>query len=235
MRKLLLILLLISPTTLAQDVLRSSVSPEFTKGLHVKYLQYMADKLHMKLDIFPMPFARRIAALRLGQIDLMVGMQRENSLQDDVIYLQPHYEELQHTFFVLKAQQNSINSFEDLKDKTIGVTIHAKYYQRFNSQTDLALVAVSSLKQKIELLQKGRIQTFIHYRESTLPTLEKMGLSDQIVIANYQPTESHPYFATITAKSRLFERKAEIEQIIKEGVANGDFNKIRQQHYQAQK
>ncbi|WP_241737541.1 substrate-binding periplasmic protein [Neptunicella marina] len=221
-----------SPIALAENVLRSSVSPEFTHGLHVKYLQYMADKLSMKLDIYPMPFARRISALRQGQIDLMVGMQRENSLQDDVIYLQPHYEELQHTFFVLKTQQSSINSFEDLQDKTIGVTIHAKYYHQFNSQTDLALVAVSSLKQKIELLQKGRIDTFIHYKESTLPTLEKMGLSDKIVIANYQPTESHPYFATITTKSRLFERKDEVEKIIQQGVANGDFKRIRQLHYQ---
>ena len=47
------------------------------------------------------------------------------------------------------------------------------------------MVPVTSLKQKIGLLQKGRIDTFIHFQESVLPTLRSMGLEQEIVLADF--------------------------------------------------
>ncbi|WP_416306850.1 substrate-binding periplasmic protein [Neptunicella sp. SCSIO 80796] len=228
---LLVALLLLSPLTKAKPLLRSSVSPEFSQGLHAKYLQLIADKMEMKLDLYPMPFARRVVALKSGQIDLMVGMQRESNIQDEVIYIYPSYEKLRHTFFVLKEQQHQLKQFEDLQQMTIGVTIHAKYYQRFNQQADLALIAVSSLRQKIDLLMKGRIDSFIHYQESTIPVLKSMALDGEIVKSDYQPTEYHPYYVTISEKSVLFPLKAKLSTVIRTATENGEFARIRQEHY----
>lgn len=212
-------------------MLRSSVSPEFPDGLHAKYLRFIATKMDMELDIVPMPFARRIVALQNGQIDLMVGMQRENSTSDAIIYIYPSYEKLRHTFFVLASGKNQLTSFDDLTRLKIGVTIHAKYYRHFQEQEGLALISVTSLKQKVELLLKGRIDTFIHYQESTQPLLTQRQLTDVVVMAPYQPTEHNEYYVTISEKSRLFPYQEKLHRIIKTAVENKDFVNIREAHY----
>ena len=227
-----LLLLIFSGQSLAVNMLYSSVSPEFPDGLHFKYLQHIAQKMDMELDILPMPFARRVVALQSGKIDLMVGMQREDSRDDDIIYIAPGYEKLRHTFFVLADNQAKLRNFDDLLQLSIGVTIHAKYYQHFQQQPALSLIAVSTLKQKIELLRKGRIDTFIHYQESTDPVLKRMGLDTEIMVAPYQPTEYNEYYITISKNSRLFPYREKLERVVKTAVENGDFIHIRQQHYQ---
>lgn len=68
----------------------------------------------------------------------------------------------------------------------IGVTINARYFTKFNQEkAEISMVPVTSLKQKIGLLQKGRIDTFIHFQESVLPTLRSMGLEQEIVLADF--------------------------------------------------
>ncbi|MDN4502609.1 transporter substrate-binding domain-containing protein [Alteromonadaceae bacterium BrNp21-10] len=231
-RYCLLIVYCCSQPIVAQDILYSSVSPEFPDGLHAKYLRYIAEKMDMQLDLFPMPFARRVLALQNGKIDIMVGMQRENSSNDDIIYIFPSYEKLRHTLFVLKSNNTRLTNFEDLTKLKIGVTIHAKYYRYFQERGDLSFIAVSSLRQKIELLLKGRTDTFIHYQESTLPLLRELKLLDKVVPASFQPTESKDYYVTISEKSRLQPYKIRLQKVIENGVLNNDFGKIRQAHYQ---
>jgi polar amino acid transport system substrate-binding protein len=232
-RILSLILMIFSSSHLAAlEIIRSSVSPEFPDGLHAKYLRYIAEQMQLKIEIVPMPFARRIVALTSGQIDIMVGMQRENDQKDMVIYLFPSYETLRHSFFIMKDRGTQLNDFADLSKLNIGVTIHAKYYQKFHDQADLALISVSTLAQKVNLLTKGRIDTFIHYEESTVPYLQHNNLQDAIVLAPYQPTEYNEYFVTISAKSQLFPYQEKLQAIIRAGHDKGDFARIRAQHYE---
>jgi polar amino acid transport system substrate-binding protein len=227
----LVLLVTVSSNSVNANTLYSSVSPEFPDGLHVKYLQFIASKMNMELDIVPMPFARRVVALQSGKIDLMVGMQREDEAQDDIIYIYPGYEQLRHTFFVLASNKAQLTSFDDLLQLNIGVTIHAKYYQHFQQQEGLCLIAVSTLKQKIELLLKGRIDTFIHYQESTEPVIRQRQLENKVVMAPYQPTEYNEYYVTISEKSRLYPYQETLQKVIKAAVDNHDFIRIRAKHY----
>lgn len=214
-----------------QNVLRSSVSAELVDGLHVKYLEYIASHMNMEIEIIPMPFARRLRELRLGHLDLLIGLQRVNDKQDEVVYIQPSYETLRHSFFVKKENTHQLQGFADLKELTIGVSRHAKYLERFNQEPGLMMVPVASLRQKIELLMKGKINTFIHFQESVLPLISQMGLQNDIVLADYQPIEVNQYYLTISQNSPLFAKKYLFEAIVKEAVANQEFMAIRQKHY----
>ena len=215
----------------AAPSIKSSVPPEFPNGLHSKYLQYIADKLQMPLEITPMPFGRRIIELEKGKLDLVVGLQRRSDEEDDVYYLFPAYEKLRHSLFVLKQRDFELNTFADLQPLSIGVTTHAKYYNFLLNPNKLTTVGVTSLQQKIKLLQKGRIDTFIHFRESTLPTLEKLGLAKEIELADYQPVESQAYYVAISRHSHLMGKKQKLAYIIQTAVNNNEFANIRRQHY----
>jgi len=223
--------LLHSYNQVAAASIKSSVPPEFPNGLHSKYLQFIADKMHMPLDITPMPFGRRIIELEKGKLDLVVGLQRRSEEEDEVYYLFPAYEQLRHSLFVLKQRDFQLKTFNDLQNLSIGVTTHAKYYDFLLSPKKLTTVGVTSLRQKIRLLKKGRIDTFIHFRESTLPTLEKLGLDREIELAPYQPVQSQSYYVAISRHSHLMANIKQMTQIIEQAVATGEFSQIRRRHY----
>lgn len=218
-----------------QEVIRSSVSKEFIHGLQVKYLKNIAKHMNMKIEIIPMPFARRLREFRHGNLDLMVGLQRESEKQDEVIYITPSYETLRHTFFVRKENIDKLQNFTDLKTLSIGVTRNAKYFERFNQESDLIMVPVSTLRQKIELLKKGRINTFIHFQESALPLIIEMGLQNDIVLAEYQPIEVNNYYVTISQNSPLIGKKHLFESAVRDAIANHEFATIRREHYASQR
>ncbi|WP_340676886.1 transporter substrate-binding domain-containing protein [Paraglaciecola sp.] len=216
----------------AKELLRSAVSPEFPDGLHVKYLQFIANKMDMDLDIASMPFARRLKELHNGQIDMLVGMRQESDDVDDIIYLQPSYENLRQTYFILTKDQNRFKTPADINKALVGMTNSAEYYSHLNKNEKFRIIPVSTLKQKIELLLKGRIDGFTHHEESTFLLLKSMGLEDEIAISLYQPNNYEKYYISMSKKSALYPHKRELEQMLKLAVDNNDFIKIRNEHYQ---
>lgn len=222
-----------SVCTFGQEVIRTSVSEEFIDGLHAKYLKNIAKHMNMPIEIIPMPFARRIREFRQGNLDILVGMQRESDIQDEMIYIKPSYETLRHTFFIIKNDKGKLQNFNDLKKLSIGVTRHAKYFELFNQEPGLIMVPVSTLRQKVELLKKGRINTFIHFQESTTPLINKMGLQNEIIKADYQPIEVNNYYVTLSSNSELIDKKHLFQAAVREAIANQEFATIRREHYES--
>ena len=216
----------------ADYVINASVSPEFPNGLHAKYLHYIAGKLNKDLVINPMPFARRLKSLKFGDIDIMVGLQQGHDPQGGYEYLEPSYEALTHTLFVQKGQENLFQKAADLREHRIASTIDASYFEDFYQNQHPFNIQVSSLKQKIELLRKGRVKAFIHFKESAFPVLTRMGLKGEIVMASYQPREEKRYFVALSRSSHLYKQKGLLIKIIEEGVKKGDFEQIRRDHYE---
>ena len=191
------------PSAESVNTIRSSVAKEFRHGLHEKYLKYLAEKLDMELDITPMPFPRRLKSLRSGGIDIMVGLKHTHIEHNDFIFLQPSYESLRNAYFVRLKDKDKLQSRDDMEKLTIGITSDEKEQLNIISEDGLSYVTLITLKQKIEMLMKGRIDMFTHF-----------ALSNQ---------------------SPLYPFKEKIEEIIKQGVANGDFRAIRKAHYQESK
>lgn len=229
------ILSIISFSTMAEensDTINAAVAEGFPNGLHAKYLRYIADKLNVKLNLSTMPFARRVQEVRNGNLDIIVGIQQTEDRKDEFIYIEPYYETLSYRFFTLKDNQASINFFEDLQQKLVGVNKHSKYFPAFNQSDEIFKVNVVNLKQNIQLLMKKRIDLFIHYEESTIPTLKALGVDELIVKTNYQPEHSNKHFVAISNKSKLTNRLAELHLIMQQAMSNGDLRDIRLKHYQ---
>lgn len=209
--------------------IKSSVSPEFLNGLHTKYLQYMAAQLNCELDIFPMPFARRVLSLKSGDIDLMVGLKQ---LHEEVgfQFLRPSYESLQSKYYVRKEDAEQFSDEDAFRYATAGVSIDEKGLPVGTRGYFKDIVPVTLLEQKIGLLIKGRIDTFIHFESSAMYMIREMGYENEIVSAPLQIGESLDYFFAVHDNSPLFARKAELEAIIKDAVLSGQFAKIRAEH-----
>jgi len=216
-------------TAQAEVTIKSSVSPEFPSGLHAKYLSYIAQKLDVQLEIYPMPFARRLASLKDGTINLMVGLKR-NHAEQDFEFLNPRYEALRASYFVRFDSQHLASPETKLYELVAGYSIDEKQMLQWAHDTFKDVVTVTSLEQKIRLLAKGRIDTFVHFESSAKYKIRLLGLENKIVAAAYQPGETLSYHFAINSQSELYSLKAKIEKIIALGVENGDFAKIRYDH-----
>ncbi len=222
-------MLLIAQPLRCETVLRSSVSPEFTDGLHAKYLRYLASKLDVELDIYPMPFARRIHALEQGEIDIMVGLKRSYA-ESGFVYITPPYEALRNTYYVRADNAESLDAASDLSSIILGVTIDNPSSQLESRVNYRAVVRVSSLEQKIQLLHLGRIDAFAHFQSSSQLKIAQLHLENEIVEASYQPDKVRNYYVGLSTSSPFYRHKEKLTDIIRRGVENGDFAAIRLAH-----
>lgn len=230
-----LLSLLINSYSLADEsatIIRSSVSPEFPDGLHYKYLKYVANKMDMALNIYPMPFARRLRSLETGEIDIMVGVRRVQSKEYDFVFLEPHYEVQSVSLFVRQAEVERFQSDDDLRGSTIGVTNNGTLINEWGFYNGIKIVEVSRLSQKIGMLLKGRLDGFSHFEKSTLDMLADLESFELVKKARYQPPISFEYYFAISSQSELIGQVDALEQVIKTGFDSGHFAKIRAAHYE---
>lgn len=215
---------------ISTNVMVASVSPDFPEGLHVKYMRYLAEQLNLSLQIKPIPLARRIKELEKGAIDIIILGYRENTA---LTFLFPSYSPIFEYLFVNYDDKDKINNYQQLANATIGLNTGAKLFPTFDKDTNSKKVTVNSVEQKIQLLKHKRIDGFFHTDQSTQAVLEKMELAAQIVKSTWQPNyiAKQAHFV-ISPASHLFQRKTELEAIIKQGVLNNKFIEIRQTHYQ---
>ncbi len=214
-----------------RPVIRAAVAEEFKDGLHSKYLKYVAEKLNVELELSTMPFARRLLQIKSGQLDLIVGVQKTEARQDEFIYISPHYESLSYGIFTLKENRQNISSYQDLQGKYIGINRHSKYFHAFDSDDVMHKFQASGVLQNVELLLRKRIDAFMHYEESTLPLLAKIGEKNTIVKTLYQPNNETRHYLAISSHSSLKTRISELEQIVQAAINNKDLLAIRLKHY----
>ena len=216
---------------ISQKTVRAAVAEGYVNGLQARFIKYIVNKLDAELTLSTMPFARRIKAVREGQLDLMVGIQRTDDHQDEFIYLEPHYETLSYRFFALKQNEAAITQYHDLQGRVVGVNRHAKYFEPFNDDKLIEKVEVRTIENKVNLLLHERIDAFIHYQETAQPYLADQKLTESVVQSRYQPKHLSKYYVAISAKSWLMAERTQLQNIIATAVANGDFKKIRQNYY----
>jgi len=224
--------LLASTSSYAQEqTIQAAVADGFHNGLHAKYLHYIAKKLSLQLSTTAMPFARRYEELKKGRLDIMIGIQHAPLRSEEVTYLYPAYESLTYQLYALTKNSQQFQSYDDIQGKIIGINRHSKYFDKFDDDKTIIKFSTTTLRQKIDLLVRGRTDLFIHYEQSTQPKLIARNLTSKVAKTPFQPGNKIPHFIAISNNSILMARKTELEQIIVEGIENNDIYKIRVNHY----
>ena len=217
---------------IAAETYLSGVSPEHAQGIVALIVQEVANKLGAKLEMEYAPFARRLAWMKSGRLDLMGGLLVRADRKKFLHYIQPPYvRSARKVFFVRKGDEGKIRKYEDLRELKIGTKIHSKYFPKFDRDEEIQKEPVSKLEQNFKKLMAGRIDAVIYSYRSGYNELVKMNLTAEIVPAEYFYYGSNPIHICISKKSPLMARKDEIEQIVQEMVESGEVNAIIINHY----
>ena len=90
------------------------------QGLDVDMANYIAEKLAVKVELIPVTSANRIPYLQTRKADLVISTLGKNPERSKVIDFTAAYSPFFQAVFAAKSL--SIKGFDDLADKTVGVT-----------------------------------------------------------------------------------------------------------------
>jgi polar amino acid transport system substrate-binding protein len=128
-------------------------------GSHITALTRLAKVLKKQIYFLEGPnFARCVKMLELGQVDVIVGLNK-NKKRDEFAFYAPYKLEDEHVF--ISSKNNVIYNYADLKGKIIGVPRGTTYFEKFDKDTSLEKISIVSVDVGIQLLLKKRIEVII--------------------------------------------------------------------------
>ena len=139
-------------------------------GTHITALEVLADVLQKKLTFIKSPnFARCIAFLKKGQVDVIAGL--NPSVERNKFSFYAPFKAADELWVVSK-EGITINNYSDFHGKIIGVSRGASYFPRFDNDNKLHKIAIQSDRIGFSLLLKNRIDLFM-LSPAMLKTLSK--------------------------------------------------------------
>lgn len=193
------------------------------EGIHVDVLHKLATELNRDLVFVQCPFARCLSLLKSGGADLFIGLIKTEARQEFLSYIPKpfsiQYDPLQ--FFIRRDGGLQINNYEDLKTLNIGVLRGVSYFKQFDNDDSLNKVELVSYSQMLQMLLKGRIDTFIEREESIVPWIDPKAYRNEIDLANYEYNKGVNSYIAISKKSpwalRIPDLLSAQEKLISEG------------------
>lgn len=206
---------------------QSGVSEEHAEGVLPRIMQRVAEKLDIDLEMQYAPFARRLAFMKSGEIDIMGGLLKHESRESYIYFVStPYVKTCRKMFFVRKGEADRIRSYDDLYGLEIGTKIDSKYFPRFDNDAKLIKQPVSSVEQNLKKLLLKRIDTVIYSYRSGYTTMMKMGITDHIEPARYYHKGENLIYIGISKKSPLLAEKDRIEKVVREMVSSGEMEQL---------
>lgn len=192
-----------------------------------------ADKCNATLFGSEVPFARRLIQLKNGDIDLLCGLLKKEDREKYGYFLTPPYKlKSNKYFFVRKGEGHRLQKYEDLYSLQVGVRIGSKYFSRFDKDSKLDKFSAASDEGRFKMLVSNRVDAVIHTDVYGLYLLHNLRLQDKVEIAPYKYIKHNPVYMVISRKSKLFERKDDLEKVFQIMVKSGEIDQIIHAYFQ---
>ncbi|BBN80159.1 hypothetical protein PA25_01440 [Pseudoalteromonas sp. A25] len=168
----------------------------------------------------PCPVSRCLRMLEQGEVDVMGGLLKTPQRQESMVFVEPPYMALSssYVFYAKKGSNLSVMRFEDLYGKRIAVMRGAAYFERFDKDTKLNKVDVTSEQIALDLVLKERVDLAIGIEDTAevamkvlkqpISQLEKMHYRQTNVIYGYMAFSQD--FAQTDAAHYIAEKMQEI-------------------------
>ncbi len=216
-----------------QEIWKTSLPPSHIELDHAITLAF-AKKFNAALSAQKVPFARRLSQLKAGEIDLLSGLLKNDDREKYAHFLTPPYKQKTNKyFFVRKGEGKRLQKYEDLYQLRIGVQIGSKYFPRFDQDTKLNKTATSHIENRFQMLVRGRLDAIIHTDIYGLDIMYKKGLQKMVEVAPFSHNKYNPVYMAISYKSKLIERKDELEEVLRKMVESGEMDQVIHQYLES--
>jgi len=177
------------------------------------------------------PFARSYEELQTGAVDLVPRTIRNQEREAFIAFLGPIATQRRDILFLVRpGEEDSIQSFEDLYDLTIGVKRGTAYFDRFNQDELLQKIESVDDTNMAQMFIHGRFDTMVILDQSAIEiALEKLGHSEYSY-AHYRYLNEIGNYYGMSRQSPHFHIYDDLNQALLEMVESGRIREIYQAH-----
>ncbi len=174
-------------------------------GENIEIAKLLAKAVNLRAILIRCPFARCLAMVKKGQADMIIGIKKTQLREEELIFIEPPISIQHHPlrFFTLKAKNLTINKLDDLDELVVGILRGSVYFQKFDVDPRISKVEMTTQKQLVSMLLRGRIDAFIDREESITPLLPSFEYQEKISLSNYQYNKPVKSYIAISKLSHI--------------------------------
>ncbi|MEK1905347.1 MAG: transporter substrate-binding domain-containing protein [Pseudomonas sp.] len=208
------------------QVFERSETGQFS-GLAPELLQQMSGELGASLRFELYPWARAQRMVEQGQADILIGPYRTPEREARFAFAAAPFYQDRIVFYARRGQGLSWDgSFASLQPHRIAVIRGWTYGSRFEAaRAQMQLDTVEGVPNGLRMLVAGRIELLATNHRNTLPHLEALQLTDQLVELQPQIDVQQGYFA-FPRDAGHAELREHFDQVFQGFVARGELARL---------
>lgn len=195
-------------------------------GIDMDLTHIIGQRLGQKIELKRCSFKRCLAETEVGSVDIISGIAKNKEREQYLTYTDTPYSHVEVVFLVRKGEASLVQNYEDLYKFKVGTVVKSEYFEPFNSDPKINRYQVSEEAILLHMLANKRIDVII----GTNPNIDyqtlKLGYSDKFETVEYNTGVSVPIYYAISKKSPHTSKIGQIDQIIKELIADGQMERI---------
>ncbi|MBU0934168.1 MAG: transporter substrate-binding domain-containing protein [Spirochaetes bacterium] len=207
-----------------------SSSPSGFSGIDIDVTLVLQERLGIPIQIKRTPWARALDMLRKGQADLISGIAWTAERAEYLRYVPTSYSAVHPMFFAPVGKGLTVQSYNDLRGKSIGMSTHSAYFEPFNSDSSLNKVPLSTEEQILQMLALSRIDLAIGTDPNLSWDIARLGHKGKVEPTAWQPPDTTPLYFAVSPLTEATMLVQKIDQILKEMLADGTMQKILNQY-----
>ena len=197
-------------------------------GENIDIANALAEKLSREVRFIYCPPARCFAFLQNGQADMMIAIRKTEIREQFLNYLEPPIK-IQHLplqFYIRAESKIELNRYQDLQPLKVGVLRGASYFDKFDHDTQLTKIPLTNYQQLVDMLLKGRIDTFLEREETITPWVDQKIYKTKIKLAKFSYDETVGSYIVVSKRSPLRNEIAHLSKALKAISDNGEIQTI---------
>lgn len=204
------------------------LSDSIITGSNIEVARLLAKKMNVQLRFVQCPFARCLSLLKNGQVDMMVGVKKTSEREQYLNYLSKPYTTriTPVRFYLRRSYSQDIANYDDLKDMSIGVLRGATYFERFDNDSQLNKLEVTTHAQLVDMFLKGRFDTFLGREISIKRHVSKDIYHKDMKLASYIYHKKNDSYIVVSKKSDFNMHVGELSKQLESSIASGEIDQI---------
>ena len=201
-------------------------------GVYPAIMKELAKRTGRTAKFQALPLARAEAMLKIGSIDLIIGLKDTEERKAFLHFLDtPYRYSSSKIFYVRKGEGNRLRSYEDLYVLKVGTQRGTKYFAKFDEDLNLHKEEVHLEDQNFQKLVFSHVDVLIIPEDRGEFILTKLGLRDKVERAPFFFQDETPRFIAISKFSSAIKDVPAYEVAMKTIRDDGTLGRLYQENY----
>lgn len=198
---------------------------DFIGGLDVELFAILSERIGFDLKLVSCPWKRCLRMAELGQVDVVSSMLKTPERAIFIDFVSPAYYSSSKVFYVRASQSSEINHYDDLAKLLIGTTAGHNNDEHFDKDESLNKVAMVDESSLVDMLLKGRIDTFVSEERFADIVIHTKHLQGQVRKSNFMFAGMEAYIG-VSKQTKYTDLHNALCQQISNMLKDGTLDKI---------